>query len=145
MPIGYEYRCDDCDHKWLLFSTRIELGPTQWGKTEYTCFNCQTFLSIAKHIDRNSWGIWLDNNANVVANNSKVQRLADSFDRQLDTVTGLTPIEVRFDSVECPTCQADQLSTIPFGHHAMKCPRCRKYTGASVNNNELTIYVPVAD
>ena len=143
MPIGYDYRCDDCGHEWLLFSTRYSLGPIQWGETKFTCFTCQTFLSVAKSVDRNSWNHWLTNNANIIAQNRMMQKLADLINDRLDTTTGLTPVQLHFDSIECPTCETGELSTMPFGQQKMLCSKCERHTGTFINNNGITIYGPI--
>ena len=142
MPIGYDYRCNDCDHEWLLFSTRHSLGPVQWGETKYTCFTCQTFLSVAKSVDRNSWKHWLSNNSDAIGRNPTLRRLASSITDKLNAITGMKPLEVTFESIECPTCDSDRLSTVPFGEHNMRCSKCGNYTGTFVNDNGITIYGP---
>jgi len=143
MPIGYEYRCDNCNHEWLLFSKRFSLGPVQWGEIKYTCFTCQTFLSVAKTIDRNSWAHWRNNNANSVASNQTLQHLAAIIDERLTKSSGLAPIELEFEHIECPTCNSDQLSTTPFGQHKMACEKCNDYTGSFIADRGISIYGPV--
>ena len=142
MPIGYDYRCDACDHQWLLFSTRQSLGPVQWGETKYTCFTCQTFLSVAKSVDRNSWKHWLANNTDTIGRNPVLRQLATSITDKLNATTGMTPLELTFESIECPTCNSGRLSTVPFGEHNMRCSKCGDYSGEFINTNGITIYAP---
>ena len=140
MPIGYDYRCDTCAHDWMLFSTRLILGPTQWEHVRYTCFSCQTFLSVAKSVDRNSWAVWLRNNRESVDSNAAICQLARDVDHRLATVNRLTPIDLAFESITCPTCQNDQMLDIPFGQHPMRCPKCHQFTGRFVNEGCISIY-----
>ena len=113
----------------LLFSTRQSLGPVQWGETKYTCFTCQTFLSVAKSVDRNSWKHWLANNTDTIGRNPVLRQLATSITDKLDATTGMMPLELTFESIECPTCNSGRLSTVPFGEHNMRCSKCGDYSG----------------
>lgn len=140
MPIGYDYLCDACDHKWMLFSTRLALGPTQWEHVRYTCFTCQTFLTVAKSIDRSSWAIWLRNNTQSLDNSPALSQLANSIDQQIANVKGLTPVELQFGTINCPQCENDQMRDIAFGDHPMRCPNCHKYSGQFVNDHSISIY-----
>ena len=142
MPIGYKYKCNQCDHDWLLFSHRFAIGPVQWGAIRYVCYTCQTFLSVPESIDRNSWEHWLANNTDEISKNSKLQFLTKSITDRLSVKSGLTPIKLTFNSIECPTCESDKLSTIPFGEHNMRCSKCGDYTGTFVDENGVTIYGP---
>ena len=140
MPLGFEYRCDACDYEWMLFSTGLSIGPTQWGFRKFTCFSCQTFLSISKTIDRNSWKVWLENNQSSLINNTLLNELKVEIDRRLDNARGLTPVKLDFNSMRCPTCQKDDLLELPFGEHPMRCPQCLTLSGNSINNDRLSIY-----
>lgn len=139
MPVVYRYLCDACDHAWSLFSTRLALGPTQWGHVEYTCFSCQTFLNVARKVDRNAWSIWLHNNSESLNNISALTQMAKSIEEQFAVANGLTPIELDFDMIDCPTCGNDQLRDIPFGEHLMRCTQCNQYTGKLVDDYCITI------
>lgn len=139
MPVGYDYRCRLCGHDWLLFSKRYSLGPVQWGETKYTCFSCQTFLSVANTVDANSWMIWYRNNDENVEQNTTMAKLASMIDRQLKQKRGLTPIAVKFPSIECPTCH-DEMSATSFGDRLMKCPQCGEYSGEFDNTNGIHFY-----
>ena len=129
MAIVYDYRCEPCDMEWSLLSKRLSLGPTQWSHTEYTCFTCQTFLTIAACVDRNSWNVWLRNNCKAVAANPFLLSLAKEVDHRLASAKGFTPIELKFQNIKCPTCRDDEMLEEPFGEHLMRCPNCRQYTG----------------
>ena len=139
MPTGYEYRCRQCGHAWLLFSKRFALGPPQWGETKYTCFNCQTFLSIAACLDRNSWSVWLRSHENSIAENATLMALAKSITTRLAKEGGLMPIEPKFNVIPCPTCH-DPMSTVPFGEGLMKCPQCGQLTGEFDCSNGISSY-----
>lgn len=143
MPIGYDYRCKKCDHQWMLFSTRLELGPTQWEHVRYTCFCCQTFLTLPKSVDQNSWRHWLQCNQQTVDGNQFLSGLAASIENQLASFRPLTPIELHFDRIACPTCGADDMLTQPFGEHPMRCPRCLEFAGASAGDCGISIYSAV--
>ena len=127
----------------MLFSTRLTLGPIQWGLVEYTCFNCQTFLSVAKSVDRNSWTMWLRNNWERVESNRLLSQLAADVDQRLAIVSAFTPIELAFETITCPTCQNDQMLDIPFDQHPMRCPKCHQFTGRFWNNDVITNYLVV--
>lgn len=144
MPIAYEYRCQHCNHEWILFSKRFTVGPTQWGALKYTCFSCQTFLSIATSVDANSWFVWYRNHESDIEGNSTTTAIASSIQSQLKVQTGLTPLQLRFDSIECPTC-CDTMSTVPFGQHMMKCPKCANFTGEFDGGDSISIYASVDD
>jgi hypothetical protein len=139
MAIGWDYRCRECGHEWLLFSTRLSIGPVQWGATEWTCFSCQTFLSVAAEVDANSWSVWRRSHDAEIEQNSHLVKLADIIEARLAKVGRLTPIELKFAAIECPTC-SDAMSTAPFGDCAMKCPNCHKYAGENSHPDELRIY-----
>ena len=134
MAIGYDYCCQQCGHEWVLFSKWFTLGPVLWGESKYTCFSCQTFLSIAASVDANSWSIWCRNHVAQIERNGTLSSLAQSIQNDLAKQPGFTPIEPRFDSIECPTCH-DTMSTIAFGQHSMKCPKCGQFTGEFDNSN----------
>ncbi len=91
MPIGYDYHCDACEYDWMLFSTRLALGPTQWEHVRYTCFKCQTFLTVANSVDRSSWAIWVRNNRQSLDKNPTLAQLVNLVDQQLSSVHGFTP------------------------------------------------------
>lgn len=140
MAIGYDYHCKQCRHDWMLFSTRFTLGPVQWGELKYTCFTCQTFLSIASSVDANSWSIWRRNHESEINGNTKIAELAQSIDDLFVNKRELTPIELHFDSIECPTCH-DAMSTAPFGEHLMKCPKCKQFSGEFDNSSGISTYI----
>jgi hypothetical protein len=142
MPFGYHYQCDACDHEWILFSTRLTLGPIQWGHIQYTCFTCLTFLSVATRVDRNSWNVWLRNNRAYVDSNAGISKLAKEIDSSLESVGNkLTPIVLTFNSILCPTCQNDEMRSDRFYEHPMRCPECHIHTGHYVHDETgITIY-----
>ena len=139
MPIGYDYRCPKCSHGWMLFSKRFNIGPTQWGETKYTCFSCQTFLTLATSLDSNSWAIWYRNHKDDVHRNTVTAQIAETIKDLLSKQSGLTPINLDFPTIECPTC-SDSMSTVPFGQHLMKCPKCEQYTGEYDSGDGINIY-----
>ncbi len=140
MPIGYDYHCDACEYDWMLFSTRLALGPTQWEHVRYTCFTCQTFLTVANSVDRSSWAIWVRNNRQSLDKNPALAQLVNLVDQQLSSVHGFTPIQLKLGTILCPECKDDQMRDIAFGDHPMRCPRCHKYTGHFVNDHGISIY-----
>lgn len=139
MPVGYDYRCTNCSHEWMLFSKWFTLGPVQWGETKYTCFSCQTFLSIAASVDANSWSVWYRNNEARVVNNAVLVALSSVIESLLKSKRRLVPIELAFDRVDCPTC-GDSMSTIPFGKHLMKCANCGQYAGEYDGSTGIHFY-----
>jgi ribosomal protein S27E len=139
MAIGYDYRCAQCLHEWTLFSKWFTLGPVQWGETKYTCFSCQSFLSIAECVDASSWSIWYRNHQSDCERNATLSHLAEMVRQRLATKRGFAPIELHFDSIECPTCH-DAMSVIPFGQHLMKCPKCGEFTGEFDSSRGISIY-----
>lgn len=139
VPMGFDYRCTNCGHDWMLFSTRFTLGPVQWGKTTYTCFSCQTFLSIAVSVDANSWSVWYRNNAAKITGSPALVELAGAIESLLNSKRGLAPVQLAFDPVACPTC-GDSMSTVPFGQHLMKCPQCGRYAGEFDGSDGICIY-----
>lgn len=141
MPTGFEYRCETCDTEWLLFSKRLFLGPTDWSHTKYTCFNCQTFLTIANVFDRSSWDIWLKRNRDTVAASAFLENLARQVNDRLTAVKGLTPVTLTLSNIDCPTCRDDVMMSVPFGQHLMRCPKCKQYTGESLDTGAITNYV----
>lgn len=144
MAMGYDYCCQECGHEWMLFSKWFTIGPVQWGESKCTCLSCQTFLSIAASVDANSWSVWRRNHETEVERNASLSNLARSIDSRFAKRRGLTPIEVHFDSIECPTCQ-DAMSAVPFGQHLMKCPECGQFTGISDDSNGISTYGCVED
>ena len=141
MPTGFEYRCETCDTEWLLFSKRLFLGPTDWSKTEYTCFTCQTFLTTANEFDRSSWNIWLKTNHNAMAASAFLANLAQQVEDRLASAKGLTPVTLTLSEITCPTCHDDVMTTAPFGQHLMRCPKCKQYTGEFLDAGSITNYV----
>ncbi len=141
MATGYDYRCDPCDTEWLLFSKRLYLGPTQWSHARYTCFTCQTLLTMSDCVDRNSWNVWLSNNRDSVYANGFLLTLANAIDLRLASVRGLATIKLTFSDFECPTCHDDRMINVPFGQHLMRCPKCRQYTGHAVDTGAITNYL----
>ena len=128
VPVGYDYRCQQCGEEWVLFTKRFVLGPTLWGATKYTCFNCQTFLSIAGSVDRNSWSVWLRGHEELVARNLTLSELAAAIAARIGKSNGVTPVPLQFTSVSCPSC-SETMSAVPFGQHLMKCPKCGEFSG----------------
>ena len=139
MPIGYDYRCKQCSHEWMLFSKRFTVGPTQWGATKYTCFSCQTFLTVVVSLDSNSWAIWYRKHKDDVHRNTVTDQLAATIIDLLSKQRGLTPITLDFQTIHCPTC-GDSMSTTPFGQHLMKCPKCEQYAGEFDGGDGISIY-----
>ena len=139
MPIGYDYRCLECSHEWMLFSKRFSIGPIQWGATKYTCFSCQTFLTVATSLDSNSWTLWYRHHKDDIHRNSVTAQIADTIKDLLSKRRGLTPITLDFPTMECPTC-AEAMSTVPFGQHLMKCPKCEQYAGEFDGGDGISIY-----
>ncbi len=139
MPIGFDYRCTQCGHEWLLFSTRFEVGPVQWGATKWTCFHCQTFLSIASSVDRSSWSKWYAINAVEVNRVPVLETIASEIESRIAGRRGLAQMTLQFDQITCPTC-SDPMSTIPFGKHPMKCEKCGEFSGESVKSCTITTY-----
>ena len=139
MPVGYDYRCPKCSHEWMLFSKRFNIGPSQWGEIKYTCFSCQTFLTVATSLDSNSWAIWYRNHKDEVHRNSVTAQIAETINVLLSKQRGLTPITLDFATIECPTC-SDCMSIVPFGQHLMKCPKCEQYTGELDGGDGISIY-----
>jgi Zn finger protein HypA/HybF involved in hydrogenase expression len=143
MSIGYDYCCRKCNHGWILFSKRFNIGPSEWGGTKYTCFSCQTFLTVATSLDSGSWTLWCRNHEDVVRRNSVTAQIAETISDLLAKKRGLTPITLDLPTIECPTC-SDGMSTVPFGQHLMKCPKCKQYTGECDGDNEISVYDPPA-
>jgi Zn finger protein HypA/HybF involved in hydrogenase expression len=144
MPIGYDYCCQRCRHEWTLCSKHFMLGPVQWGESRYTCLTCQTFLTIATSVDANSWSIWRRNHKSEIDHNATLSQLAESVEHRLSHVRGLTPIELHFDSIECPNCH-DAMSTVTFGEHLMKCPKCGQFAGEFDDSSGISVYGHVAE
>ena len=137
--IGYDYRCQQCAHEWVLFSKRFSLGLTVWGQIKYECFNCETRLAIVAAPDFHSWTAWRRKHEAEIARNESLAELAQAIDIQLSKTGQFTPVELRFDSVACPTCR-EPMSTRPFGQHLMKCPQCGQFAGEFDDRNGISIY-----
>jgi predicted nucleic acid-binding Zn ribbon protein len=142
--IGYEYRCQKCAHEWTLFSKRLSLGHVQWGKRKYTCFNCQTFLSVVSTPDFDSWTKWRRKHEAEISSNNWLLELANSLQSQLSKRSPYTPVAVQFDCVMCPNC-LDVMSEIQFGEQPMKCPQCGEFAGEDANPGIISIYGELTD
>ena len=138
MAMLWLYHCTKCSADWSLLSKRYHLGAHEWGAITYTCFSCQTFLTIASVIDGNSWRTWYQGNAQHVEANPLVLELAREIDKRVSLHRAYTPVTIAFDHVACPTCE-EPMSTTPFGDRQMKCPDCGEYAG--VNPEPGTIYI----
>jgi DNA-directed RNA polymerase subunit RPC12/RpoP len=128
MATIWRYRCTHCGAKWSLLSKRYVIGPTQWNATEYSCFKCQTFLTVPAVVDASSWNVWYDNNIFIVERNSTLSELARRIVASVAGHSRYAPVPLQLDPVICPTCP-DTMSTASFGERPMKCPDCLEYAG----------------